>query len=65
MGGMRDMITGASKAEAYGKYLQVVENLGPTFLEHHPDPKYKKACKRQMVQDPQTGEWVLHFYLHT
>jgi hypothetical protein len=65
MGGMRDEVRGPSKIETYLKYVDVVEGFGGMFQEHSPDPKNKKGCKRLMVQDPDTGEWVLYFRLHT
>ncbi len=65
MGGMSGEIRGRSKGATYANYLEEVESLGDTFQEHHPDPKLKKDCKRLMVQDPDTGEWILHYHLHT
>lgn len=65
MGGLTDEVRGRSKSETYQKYVEVVEGYGDTFLDRIPDPKYKKYCKRVMVQDPNTGEWVLHYHLHT
>ena len=65
MGGMNGEVRGESKAETYLNYVALVESFGDTFQEYHPDPKYKKRCKRLMVQDSETGEWVLHYHLHT
>ncbi len=65
MGGHTGTVRGQSKAETYRNYVELVENLGQTFQDHNPDPHYKKACKKEMLQDPNTGEWVLHFHLHT
>ena len=63
MGGTNGEVRGASKIEAYLKYAEIAENdMFPTRL---PDPKNKKGCKRAMVWDPDTEEWVLHFHLHT
>jgi len=65
MGGMSGEVRAQSKAETYIKYVEEVEGFGDTFQEHRPDPKYKKECKRLMMQDPETGEWVLSYHLHT
>lgn len=65
MGGRTDEVRGQSKGEAYANYVSVVEGYGDTFQDHDPDPRYKKVCKAQMVQDPNTGEWVLTFHFHT
>jgi hypothetical protein len=65
MGGMTDEVRGRSKIGTYLKYVKLTEGFGETFQDRDPDPRYKKVCKREMVQDPDTGEWVLHFHLHT
>ena len=65
MGGTNGDVRGESKADTYQKYVEVVKGFGDTFQEHDPDPKYKKKCKKLMVQDPDTGEWVLYYHLHT
>ena len=65
MGGTSGEVRRQSKIEAYLKFAEEVEGFGETFQEHNPDPRNKKLCKRLMVQDPVTGEWVLHFHLHT
>ena len=65
MGGENGFVRGRSKAETYQKYLDMVEGFGTTFTTHLPDPAHKKRCKELMVQDPETGEWVLHYHLHT
>ena len=65
MGGMQDEVRGPSKIAAYLEYAELVEGYGDTFQDHVPNPKNKKLCKRSMVQDPDTGEWVLRFRLHT
>ena len=65
MGGTSGEARGASKIEAYLNYVDRVEGWGDTFQSHSPNPQNKKLCKRQMVQDPATGEWVLHYHLHT
>lgn len=65
MGGMNGDVRGQSKIETYLKYVKIVEGFGDTFQECHPDPKSKKGCKKLMVQDPESGEWVLNFHLHT
>ncbi|WP_435102051.1 hypothetical protein [Arhodomonas sp. AD133] len=65
MGGTHGEIRGSSKAEAYQKYVELVDGFGGTFESRYPDPKYKKECKRLMVEDPDTGKWVLRYPLHT
>ncbi len=62
---MSGEVRGPSKIDAYLNYAEQVEGLGDTFQSHDPDPRNKKLCKRLMVQDPGTGEWVLHIHLHT
>jgi len=61
MGGLTDEVRGRSKIETYLKYVERAEG----FEDNNPDPKYKKVCKRQMIQDPDNGDWVLRFHLHT
>ncbi|MBD3253677.1 MAG: hypothetical protein GF383_01215 [Candidatus Lokiarchaeota archaeon] len=63
MGGVTDEIRGKSKIEVYLKYRSIT--MDDIFNTRIPDPEKKKECKRQMVWDPNTEEWVLHFYLHT
>ena len=59
MGGVTLEVRGRSKPETYARFVQQAErNPHPDI---YPDPKHKKMCKRMMVQDPQTGEWVLVF----
>lgn len=65
MGGTSGEIRGRSKIEVYLKYVEEVESCADTFGDRHPDPKYKKRCKELMAQDPETGEWVLPYHLHT
>ena len=65
MGGTFGEIRGISKIDVYLKYVEEVESWGDTFGDRHPDQKYKKRCKELMVQDPETGEWVLRYHLHT
>ncbi len=65
MGGTSGEVRGRSKIDAYLKYAGEVEGFGDTFQDHDPDPRDKKLCKRLMVQDPETGEWVLSYRLHT
>ena len=65
MGGMRGEVRGVSKSETYRRYLDQVEKHEHMLPDQYPDPVYKKFCKKQMVQDPDTGEWVLHYHLHT
>jgi hypothetical protein len=62
MGGFSGEKRGKSKIEVYLKYQEKFEDWEGSF---DPDPKYKKFCKRQMIWDSDTGEWVLHYYLHT
>lgn len=63
MGGAFGEVRGRSKIEAYLKYAELAD--GGVFGTRLPDPEHKKECKRSMVQDPDTGEWVLHYRLHT
>lgn len=65
MGGTRGEVRGKSKVETYLKYVDLVEGYGDTFPDRIPDPAHKKHCKREMVLDPQTEEWVLYYRLHT
>ena len=65
MGGANGEIRAQSKIETYLKYVEKIESWGDTFQDHYPDPRYKSLCKRLMVQDPDSGEWVLHYHLHT
>lgn len=63
MGGMTGEIWGKSKIDVYLQYVEETEDYWDWSA--NPDPKYKKYCKSQMIQDPETGEWVLHYHLHT
>lgn len=65
MGGTRGQVRGKSKIETYLAYVDLVEANAETFLDRNPDPAFKKFCKHEMVQDVETGEWVLHYHLHT
>jgi hypothetical protein len=65
MGGTYGEIRGRSKIGVYLKYQEETDRLGHTFLSKHPDPKYKKFCKSSMDWDPELGEWVLYYHLHT
>lgn len=65
MGGTVGEVRGQSKIEVYERYVDLVEHVGDTFGDRYPDPAYKKFTKRQMEQDPETGEWVLSYRLHT
>jgi hypothetical protein len=65
MGGTVGEVRGRSKAEVYYQYLELVERTGDTFQECHPDPKGKRECKQHIVQDPDTGDWILYYHLHT
>jgi len=62
MGGTFGQVSGKSKIDAYLQYQEIAENWDGSA---HPDPKSKKFCKSQMELDPETGEWVLHYHLHT
>jgi len=63
MGGAVGEIRGKSKIEVYLKYREIAEN--ENFQTRIPDPKKKKYCKKEMVWDPETEEWVLYYHLHT
>ena len=65
MGGTVGEVRGRSKAEVYYRYRELVDDFGDTFLDRYPDPNGKRECKRLIVQDPDTGDWVLHYHLHT
>lgn len=65
MGGTHGEVRGNSKIEVYLMYCDIVENSKDIMPDAHPDPKYKKKCKQLMVQDPDTGEWILQYHLHT
>jgi hypothetical protein len=57
MSGINGEVRGSSKPDVYRKYAAAVRDEGGVFLDHIPDAKFKKACKSQMKQDLQTGEW--------
>jgi len=63
MGGTSGTVRGKSKIETYVKYAEIAES--DMWGERVPDPHDKKGCKKEMTWDPQTGEWVLHYHLHT
>ena len=65
MGGASGEIRGESKIEVYLKYKEETEGFGEMFQDCNPDPKHKKLCKKKMFRDPESGEWVLYYYLHT
>jgi len=56
------MVRGKSKIDAYIDYQRITENWDGSA---YPEPKNKKFCKSLMELDPETGEWVLHYHLHT
>jgi hypothetical protein len=64
MGGTSGEIRGRSKVETYLKYADFCEGIGSMMEDRNPDPAFKKYTKRQMVQAPETGEWVLYYHLH-
>ena len=63
MGGLRGEVKGVSKSETYQRYVEDAQKYQHMLPDQYPDPAHKKFCKDQMVQDPQTGEWVLHYRL--
>jgi hypothetical protein len=65
MGGTRGEVRAQSKIAAYLEYARVIEDLGQMLPDQDPDPKNKKLCKKRMVQDPNTGDWVLYYHLRT
>jgi hypothetical protein len=58
MGGYNGEVRGGTKIETYLKYIQRCESWE---LDHNPEPKNKKYCKRQMEWDPERKHWVLKF----
>lgn len=65
MGGFSGTVRGKSKIEAYLNYVREVEKRRGTFNSHKPHAKKKKVCKSLMVQNPESGEWILHYHFHT
>lgn len=65
MGGHSGEIRGQSKIKVYLEYKELLSGWDSMFGYRDPDPKNKKYCKKLMVWDPDTGEWVLHYRLHT
>lgn len=65
MGGIHGIVRGNSKIDTYLKYTMLVEEQGNGLLDRNPDPENKKGCKKLMERDPETGEWVLHYHLHS
>ena len=65
MGGTHGEVRGRRKIDAYLEYAAMIEQVGETLPDQYPSPHNKKRCKKLMVQDPDTGEWVLHYHLHT
>lgn len=65
MGGVTGQFRDTSKIKAYLKYAEEVDAFGDLFGSRNPDPRNKKLCKKLMIQDPDTGEWVLNYRLHT
>jgi len=65
MGGASGEVRGKSKAEVYRKYALLCSDMDGIMDDQIPDAKYKKRCKSLMKQDPETGEWVLPYRLHT
>jgi hypothetical protein len=58
MGGYSGEVRGGTKIETYLRYVDKCEEWG---LDHNPEAKYKKLCKRLMVRDPEKEQWVLKF----
>jgi hypothetical protein len=58
MGGYNGEVRGSTKIETYLKYVERCEDWE---LEHKPEPKHKKLCKRLMVWDQTHEQWVLKF----
>ncbi len=58
MGGYNGEVTGRTKIETYLRY---VEECGTWDLDHDPEPRHKKYCKKLMKWDDQRREWVLEF----
>ena len=65
MGGISGEVRGNSKINTYIKYEDLVREIGSDLSDRDPDPKYKKHCKKLMELDPETGEWVLYYHLHS
>ena len=65
VGGVSGEVRGKSKIETYLKYVVLVDEQQSFFEEQSPNPKHKKVCKAAMVQDPDTGEWILRYHLHS
>lgn len=59
MGGQRGEVRGKTKIKTYERYIAEAEKWP---LDYSPSPKNKKACKKAMVRDEKTQEWVLQYY---
>lgn len=58
MGGYNGEVRGSTKIETYLNYVQQCESW---TLDHSPEPKNKKYCKKQMQWDSTKKQWVLKF----
>jgi hypothetical protein len=58
VGGYGGEVRGKTQIDCYLKYVEECEGWP---LDHQPDPKYKKLCKKEMVFDHATQEWTLNF----
>jgi len=62
VGGASGKVSGKKKIDVYLEYQEITDNW---YGSVDPDPKNKKFCKSLMKLDPETGDWVLHYHLHT
>jgi hypothetical protein len=58
MGGYGGEVRGSTKIETYLRYVEKCEEWD---LDHSPEPKNKKFCKRWMTWDEARKEWILEF----
>jgi hypothetical protein len=58
MGGYSGEVRGSTKIETYLRYVEKCEEWE---LDHSPEPKNKKFCKKSMIWDQSKAEWVLEF----
>lgn len=64
MGGSTDEVRGQNKGECAERFQQLLDDQLDGW-DVRPDTRSKRALKALMVQDPDTGEWVLHYHAHT